>query len=122
MRDDAEQLILLNAWEETYKKGQLTLWVLLALKEGSKCVDDVKFFIEEHSSGAMTCELQSLYRNMRKFQHIKIVDFDAGKGFRGPERKYFFLTKLGEQLLQNFIDRNISVFFSPVISKLLKRS
>jgi hypothetical protein len=25
---------LLNAWEETYKKGQLTLWIFLALKEG----------------------------------------------------------------------------------------
>ena len=23
---------LLNAWEETYKKGQLTFWVFLALK------------------------------------------------------------------------------------------
>ena len=29
---------LLNAWEETYKKGQLTFWIFLALKEINKCV------------------------------------------------------------------------------------
>ncbi|NLT50195.1 MAG: PadR family transcriptional regulator, partial [Ignavibacteria bacterium] len=29
---------LLSAWEETYKKGQLTLWVFLALKDGKKYV------------------------------------------------------------------------------------
>ena len=27
---------LLNAWEETYKKGQLTFWIFLALKESNK--------------------------------------------------------------------------------------
>ena len=30
---------LLNAWEETYKKGQLTFWIFLALKESNKCVE-----------------------------------------------------------------------------------
>tara|TARA_B100000780_G_scaffold277316_1_gene247728 strand:- start:491 stop:604 length:114 start_codon:yes stop_codon:yes gene_type:complete len=25
---------LLSSWEETYKKGQLTLWIFLALKDG----------------------------------------------------------------------------------------
>ena len=31
---------LLSAWEETYKKGQLTLWIFLALKEDKKYVDE----------------------------------------------------------------------------------
>ncbi len=122
MKDKSEQLLLLHAWEETYKKGQLTLWVLLALKESSKCVKEIKWFVENHSAGAMTCEQQSLYRNMRKFQHVGMVDFDPGKGNRGPERKYYFLTAMGSALLQDFIERNISVFFSPVMQKLLKQS
>ena len=46
---------LLNAWEETYKKGQLTFWVLLALKESNKCVEDIKEFVEKVSEGTMTC-------------------------------------------------------------------
>ena len=47
---------LLNAWEETYKKGQLTLWVFLALREGRKCVEDIKEFVERMSEGTMSCE------------------------------------------------------------------
>ena len=36
---------LLSSWEETYKKGQLTLWIFLALKDGQKYVDEIKKFI-----------------------------------------------------------------------------
>ena len=56
---------LLKTWEETYKKGQLTFWVFLALKEGEKCVEDIKDFVEKVSEGTMSCEEQSLYRNLR---------------------------------------------------------
>ena len=34
---------LLNSWEETYKKGQLTLWIFLSLKDSSKYVDEMIF-------------------------------------------------------------------------------
>ena len=37
---------LLDAWEETYKKGQLTFWVFLALKESNKCMEEIKEFVE----------------------------------------------------------------------------
>ena len=40
---------LLSAWEETYKKGQLTFWVFLALKEGNKCMEQIKEFVERLS-------------------------------------------------------------------------
>ena len=36
---------LLNAWEETYKKGQLTFWVFLALRESNKCMEEIKEFV-----------------------------------------------------------------------------
>ncbi|HTF31680.1 MAG TPA: PadR family transcriptional regulator [Flavitalea sp.] len=115
-------LELLAAWEETYKKGQLTLWIFLALKESSKCVEEIKLFVEEQSYGAMSCEEQSLYRNLRKFQHLGVVDFEPGKGTRGPDRKNYFLTPIGRKLLKTFIDRNITIFFKPRISKLLKHT
>ena len=46
---------LLDAWEETYKKGQLTFWVFLALKESNKCMEEIKEFVERASEGTMTC-------------------------------------------------------------------
>ncbi len=110
---------LLSAWEETYKKGQLTLWVFLALKDGKKCVEEIKIFVENVSNHTMQCEEQSLYRNLRKFQHLEVVDFEAGKGNKGPDRKYYFLTALGHSLLEAFVDRNIKVFFTSPTQQLL---
>ena len=51
---------LLNSWEETYKKGQLTLWIFLSLKDGDKYVDEIKSFIENMSNNTISCEEQSL--------------------------------------------------------------
>ncbi|HWV74750.1 MAG TPA: PadR family transcriptional regulator [Pseudosphingobacterium sp.] len=110
---------LLSAWEETYKKGQLTLWIFLAVKDGKKYVDEIKLFIEIESKHTIQCEEQSLYRNLRKLHHIGAVDFESGKGHKGPERKYYYLTALGKDLLTKFVERNIQLFFSPNIAKLL---
>ncbi len=110
---------LLTAWEETYKKGQLTLWVFLALSEGHKDVDEIQAFVDARSKGTMSCEEQSLYRSLRKYRHVGMVDHRAGKGDRGPERKYYFLTDLGKNLLAQFIERNIALFFEPDVKQLL---
>ena len=110
---------LLTAWEETYKKGQLTLWIFLALKDNKKYVDEIKTFVEEESNFTMSCEEQSLYRNLRKFQHLGVVDFETRKGNKGPERKYYFLTELGYSLLNQFVKRNIALFFNNRIKQLL---
>jgi DNA-binding PadR family transcriptional regulator len=112
---------LLSAWEETYKKGQLTLWIFLALKDGKKYVEEIKTFVEEQSRNTMTCESQSLYRNLRKFQHVGVVDFEAGEGNKGPERKYYFLTDQGQSLLNSFIERNIKLFFNEQIINLINK-
>ena len=96
MRNDSMINELLNAWEETYKKGQLTFWVFLALKDSNKCVEDIKEFVEKMSDGSMSCEEQSLYRNLRKFQHLEIVAYDSKRVSKGPDRKYYYLTDIGK--------------------------
>ncbi len=110
---------LLNAWEETYKKGQLTLWVFLALREGRKCVEEIKEFVERVSEGTMSCEEQSLYRNLRKFQHLEIVTYESKKVSKGPDRKYYYLTETGEELFKRFVERNILIFTKESIINLL---
>ena len=113
------KLELLEAWEETYKKGQLTLWVFLALKEGEKFVDEIKVFVEEKTRHTLSCEEQSLYRTLRKYKELGMVDFNTRPGQGGPERKYYYLTDLGHELLQQFIKRNINLFFQPDIQNLI---
>ena len=112
---------LLNAWEETYKKGQLTFWIFLALKEGNKCVEDIKEFVEKMSEGTMSCEEQSLYRNLRKFQNLEIVEYESIRVSKGPDRKYYHLTETGNELFRRFAERNISLFTKETIIKLLTK-
>jgi len=110
---------LLQAWEETYKKGQLTLWIFLALKNGEKFVAEIQDFINANSEGTIQCEDQSLYRALRKYQHLEMVGFINRPGQGGPDRKYYHLTKLGDHLLIRFIERNIKLFFKSNIRDLL---
>ena len=104
---------LLNAWEETYKKGQLTFWVFLALQESNKCMEEIKEFVEKAS------EEQSLYRNLRKFQNLDIVAYDSKKVSKGPDRKYYYLTPTGKELFKRFVERNIMIFTKESIINLL---
>ncbi|NLT52639.1 MAG: PadR family transcriptional regulator, partial [Ignavibacteria bacterium] len=91
------------------------------LKDGKKYVDEIKSFVEEQSNQTMTCESQSLYRNLRKFQHVGIVNYKTGEGNKGPERKYYYLTDLGQSLLNSFIERNINLFFNERIKNLINK-
>ena len=121
MRDSFMMDELLDAWEETYKKGQLTFWGFLALKESNKCVEDIKDFVEKVSKGSMSCEEQSLYRTLRKFQNLAIVAYENRKVSKGPDRKYYYLTANGSLLFRRFIERNILIFSDNSIINLLNK-
>lgn len=118
-KEDKYRDELLHTWEATYKKGQLTFWIFLALRDGAKYVYEIKEFIQSHSGGTISCEDQSLYRSLRKFTHLDMVAFHSGKGHKGPDRKYYALTDLGEEILQRFIERNIRLFFNPYLQQLM---
>jgi len=111
---------LLSSWEDTYKKGQLTLWIFFSLRESEKYVEEIKEFVETKSNGTITCEEQSLYRALRKYEHIDVLKYKLRKGSKGPERKYYYLTDLGNELFNRFVNRNIRLLYSEEIRKFLK--
>ena len=120
MKNGVKLTELLSSWEDTYKKGQLTLWIFLSLQEGKKYVDEIKDFVETKSNGTITCEEQSLYRALRKYEMIDVLQYELRKGNKGPDRKYYYMTDLGLELFKKFVDRNINLFYSEEIKKLLK--
>ncbi len=120
MKNDQQRDKLLLAWENTYKKGQLTLWIFMALQESSKYVDEIKDFIEKKSNGTIRCEEQSLYRALRKYEHINVLSHNLRQGNKGPERKYYYMTDLGQNLFNQFVDRNIKLFYSEEVKSILK--
>lgn len=83
MKNDKKLNELLLSWENTYKKGQLTLWIFMALQESKKYVDEIKSFIEKKSDGTISCEEQSLYRALRKYEHIDVLTYDLKEGNKG---------------------------------------
>ena len=110
---------LLTSWEETYKKGLLTFWILLSLRDNRLYISDIKEFITSATDGTISCEDQSIYRSLRKFYDLEIVDYELREGHKGPNRKYYFLTGIGKALLQDFTKRNISIFLNKEISDLI---
>ena len=91
----------------------------MALQESKKYVDEIKSFIEKKSDGTISCEEQSLYRALRKYEHIDVLTYDLKEGNKGPDRKYYYLTNLGQELFNQFVNRNIKLFYSNEIKNIL---
>lgn len=114
---------LLEGWEDVFKKGQLTLWIMLALKDGPKHMTEIKHFIHRATSGTLSADDQSMYRALRRYYDTELVDFKQEPGKGGPDLKIYSLSDVGSKVLEAFIKRNfLDVFFKPEIKSLLERS
>lgn len=102
---------LLKAWEEIYKKGQLTFWIFIALKEKPKHMAAIKAFISTYSHGTIEADDQSMYRALRRYQAADMLTFKTIPGEGGPDRKVYELTETGARVLDAFMERNIAAIF-----------
>lgn len=113
---------IISTWEEVFKKGQLTMWILLALKNGQKHMGAIKEFIDNATNKTMAADDQSMYRALRRFLQMELVDYQEEPSDQGgPARKVYSLTETGARVLQKFVNRNIAgIFYKPEIIKLLE--
>lgn len=120
--DEYEQK-LLNGWEDNYKQGQLTLWIMLALKDGSKHMALIKDFILDATHGHISADDKSLYRALRRYNDAELVAYTEKPSHGGgPDHKVYALTAIGKRILDVFLDRNIeSVYYTPGVRKLIER-
>lgn len=113
---------LLAGWEEVYKKGQLTLWILLALKHGPKHMEQIKNFIYDCTGGTLTADDKSLYRALRRYYDTELVNFKLKPGKSGPDLKIYSLNPVGAKVLDAFTRRNIlDIYFNKQVMELLER-
>lgn len=101
---------LLQRWEESYKKGLLSFWMLLLLYERDSYPFEMRPLIEEISQGTITADDNSIYRALNRFQEVGIAASEMQPSNQGPSRRYYRLTEKGFRLLKHFIERNIRVF------------
>lgn len=111
---------LVADWDEVYKKGQLSLWVLLAVYDGKKYAAQISDFMAEATNGEFEVKEQSLYRALRRFDDMGLVQITLEESPNsGPKRKYYQLTETGEAVVGRFVTLNIAPLLQPQIIKLL---
>ena len=111
---------LLHQWEESYKKGLLSFWTLLSLTQRSMYAYEMKEEIVKFSQGSISADDNSIYRALKRFTTTGLIEGKMSPSPSGPDRKYFSLTPLGEDLLRQFIERNILVFQSERFTKVIQ--
>jgi len=111
---------LLDQWESVYKKGLLTFWLLLLLDERPMYVLEMGEALDEASQGTVSADEKSLYRALRRFEAMGLVESTWQPSDVGPRRRYYHLTDLGLALLRRFIQRNILLFQTPPIAQRLE--
>jgi PadR family transcriptional regulator PadR len=113
---------LLTQWEETYKKGLLSFWLLLLLAQRKAYPYEIKAAINEMSRNTISADENSIYRALNRLAGSGIVGSEMFPSETGPSRRYFFLTRLGLELLNRFINRNILVFEQPEVAELIQKT
>lgn len=111
---------LLNKWEETYKKGLLSFWILLLLYERPSYPYEMSTAIKGISQETISVDDNSVYRALGRFESIGIVQSAFQQSDSGPQRRYYSLTRKGMSLLKEFIQRNILVFEAPPVAERLQ--
>lgn len=110
MNNESEQLLL--RWEDNYKKGLLSFWLLLLLHERPAYPFETSGLISEISQGSISVDDNSIYRALNRFEEMGIVNSQIQANNAGPDRRYYSLTGKGVLLLRRFIQRNILIFQS----------
>ncbi|MGB8252813.1 MAG: PadR family transcriptional regulator [Anaerolineaceae bacterium] len=112
---------LLAQWEETYKKGLLTFWLLLLLSQRKAYPYEMKSTIMSLSQGSISADENSIYRALNRMSQSGLVGSELHSSETGPSRRYFFLTDQGTTLLSRFITRNILIFQNPAVAGAIKK-
>jgi PadR family transcriptional regulator PadR len=120
--DQTTLAALLAQWEETYKKGLLSFWLLLLLSHRKAYPYEIKAAINEMSHNTINADENSIYRSLNRLADSGIVDSEVQPSETGPSRRYFFLTALGRELLTRFISRNILVYEQPDVAELIQKT
>jgi PadR family transcriptional regulator, regulatory protein PadR len=115
-QQNAKLAPLLLQWEDSYKKGLLSFWILLLLHGRTAYAYEMAAKVAEASRDTVVADEKSIYRALKRFEENGLVQSERQNSEIGPPRRYYRLTPLGERLLARFIERNIHIFTQPDIA------
>ena len=94
--------------------------MLLLLHERSSYVFEMGQQLDAISQGSISADEKSLYRALRRFEAMGVVESSWQPSEVGPRRRYYALTDLGGALLRQFARRNILIFREPAVAERLE--
>ncbi len=114
---------LVADWDEVYKKGQLSLWILLAISDERKYAAQITDFMHDATNGTFEVKEQSLYRALRRFSSMGLVTItEVESPSSGTKRKYYQLSERGQAVLGRFITIHIAPLLKPPVNELLRKA
>ncbi|MBN2084955.1 MAG: PadR family transcriptional regulator [Anaerolineales bacterium] len=105
----------LSNWEDVYKKGLLTFWLLLFLHQRPAYAYEAGAEVERLSQGTVHADENSIYRALNRFESLGLAKSELRESEIGPKRRYYSLSRAGSAILAGFINRNILVFDNPAV-------
>lgn len=111
---------LLDDWEDVFKQGLLTFWTLTSLKGTTLTVSELGKEISRLTRGSYKPAEQTLYRVLRKYNELNLVEFNEIINSNGPKKKLYSLTDFGNKMLTDFAKRNIELFQIDKIKRIIE--
>ncbi len=108
---------LLDDWESVFRQGLLSFWTFLAIEDEEKTVAEIRERILELTNNTYQTSEQALYRSLRKFYDLELVDYREIDTPGAPKRKLYVLSDVGKQVFADFCKRNISLFLNEDVTK-----
>ncbi len=102
----------LREWTREINRGILEFWVLTLLRQESLYGARISALIDEMSAGRIQLEPGTIYPLLNRLAEKGWIvgDIKVRSEGRGPMRRYYRLTKDGDQLLQAMIDHYFDTY------------
>ena len=89
MGNESDLEALLAQWEETYKKGLLSFWLLLLLDQRKAYPYEIKETIQAMSHNTILADENSIYRALNRLADSGIVASEVLPSASGPRRAWW---------------------------------
>jgi len=91
----------LQSWEDVYKKGIVTFWVLFYLSQDQHDAGTLYKLISENDT---SLNEHSMYRLLRRLHDVGLLEQSRTKG----RNKFYSISDKGKNILNVFTTRNIT--------------
>jgi PadR family transcriptional regulator PadR len=98
---------VLRIWSREYKKGFLTYFILLMLKEKHMYGLEISEKLKEYSDNNVTLDGSNIYQILKKLRKLRMVTIKKVSSSKGPTRKYYYIEKNGLKALRIFTEEYV---------------